>query len=96
MIRVLAGILAAATLLAAPAAMAQSGPLRIEITEGVIEPMPFAVPDFIPDNSAASSYGKQLAEVVAADEGAGLDAPVEATVLGDSQEIALVSAAKDE
>ncbi|HCT35016.1 MAG TPA: Tol-Pal system protein TolB, partial [Sulfitobacter sp.] len=28
----------------ASVAQAQDGPLRIEITEGVIEPLPFAVP----------------------------------------------------
>jgi TolB protein len=27
-------------------AEAQQGPLRIEITEGVIEPLPFAIPEF--------------------------------------------------
>jgi len=48
-------------------AFAQQGPLRIEITEGVIEPLPFAVTDFVPDSSAATEYGQQLAQVVAAD-----------------------------
>lgn len=52
----------------APAAMAQAqsdGPLRIEITEGVIEPMPFAVPDFIADNSAAQGRAEDLGRLVA-------------------------------
>ena len=42
---------------AVPASVqAQSpGPLRIEITEGVIEPLPFAVPDFIAESSAAAT-----------------------------------------
>lgn len=46
---------------------AQQGPLRIEITDGVIEPLPFAVPDFLPDNRAAGQYGQQLSRVIAAD-----------------------------
>ncbi|MEC9310987.1 MAG: Tol-Pal system protein TolB, partial [Pseudomonadota bacterium] len=33
-------------------ALAQNGPLRIEIDQGVIEPLPYAVPDFIPDDPA--------------------------------------------
>ena len=47
--------------------LAQDGPLRIDITEGVIEPMPFAVPDFVPENAAAQQLSAQLADVVAAD-----------------------------
>ena len=35
-----------------PAAAQQ--PLRIEITEGVIEPLPFAVPTFVPEGGAAA------------------------------------------
>jgi TolB protein len=58
--------LAAALLLALPA-YAQTGPLRIEITEGVIEPLPFAVPDFQPENAAAAEYAGQLSRVIASD-----------------------------
>lgn len=47
--------------------VAQSKPLRIEITEGVIEPMPFAAPIFVAENPAAAKYAKQLTEVLAAD-----------------------------
>ena len=51
----------------------RSGPLRIEITEGVIEPLPFAVPDFIAENPAAAEYAQSIARVVAADlSGTGL------------------------
>jgi TolB protein len=58
--------------LAAPAA-AQTGPLRIEITEGVIEPLPFAVPDFIAESPDAEDLARSIARVVAADlEGTGL------------------------
>ncbi len=45
---------------------AQAQPLRLQITEGVIEPMPFAMPAFVPENSAGSEYSDRLARVVAA------------------------------
>ena len=48
-------------------ALAQSGPLRIEITEGVIEPLPFAVPDFVAENAAANEHASNIARVVASD-----------------------------
>ena len=44
-----------------------NGPLRIEITEGVIEPLPFAVPIFIAENAAAQDVALQLSKVVAGD-----------------------------
>lgn len=47
--------------------MAQNGPLRIEITEGVIEPLPFAVPDLVAETSDSAQMGQQLARVIAAD-----------------------------
>ncbi len=51
-------------LVAPPVAQAQ--PLRLQITEGVIEPMPFAMPAFVPENSAGSQFAEALARVVAA------------------------------
>ena len=64
---------ALALLLALPA---QAAPLRIEITEGVVEPLPFAVPDFIPETAAAGEWGGKLAQVVADDlNGTGLFIP---------------------
>lgn len=54
-------------------ALAQDGPLRIDITEGVIEPMPIAVPQFIAENAAAAELAANISAVVAADlEGTGL------------------------
>ncbi|MEQ9260018.1 MAG: Tol-Pal system beta propeller repeat protein TolB [Roseovarius sp.] len=55
-----------------PAGLARaqdSGPLRIEITEGVIEPLPYAVPDFVADSAAASEYATNIARVIASDLG---------------------------
>ena len=48
-------------------AVAQSGPLRIEITDGVVEPLPYAVPDFIAETSESSEMAVNLARVVADD-----------------------------
>lgn len=48
-------------------AHAQQGPLRIEITEGVIEPLPFAVPSFQPESAEAGQMAANLAQVVAQD-----------------------------
>ncbi|MDT8856854.1 Tol-Pal system beta propeller repeat protein TolB [Paracoccaceae bacterium Fryx2] len=73
--RTLTPALAVLALLAGPMpmALAQTGPLRIEITEGVIEPLPFAVPDFIAENAAAGKYAVDIARVIASDlSGTGL------------------------
>ncbi len=59
---------AAAALLpaaAAPRASAQSGPLRIEVTEGVIEPVPLAVPEFVAETSGADQHTARVARIVA-------------------------------
>ena len=58
---------ALATLSLALPATAQQGPLRIEITEGVIEPLPVAVPPFIAENPAAEEFAENIAQVIAAD-----------------------------
>jgi len=49
------------------AAAAQNGPLRIEITEGVIEPLPFAAPTFLAENPGAAEIAQAITQVVAAD-----------------------------
>ena len=69
MTRLLLALLASAAL-AAPAwdaARAQGGPLRIEITEGVVEPLPMAIPTFIAENAEAAEIARQLTEIVAGD-----------------------------
>ncbi len=55
------------------AGFAQSGPLRLEITEGVIEPLPFAIPQFIAENGGAADAAADITRVIAADlRGTGL------------------------
>ena len=54
-------------------AQAQNGPLRIEITEGVIEPLPFAVPDFVAETPGSNQISKDISRVIAEDlSGTGL------------------------
>jgi len=48
-------------------ALAQGGPLRIEITEGVVEPLPYAVPNFVAESAGAQELAQQIARVVAED-----------------------------
>ncbi|CUI00551.1 Tol-Pal system beta propeller repeat protein TolB [Leisingera aquaemixtae] len=71
---ILAALLIGASALAgAGAAAAQTGPLRIEIDQGVIEPLPYAVPDFVPETPAAAEYAAEIARVIASDlSGTGL------------------------
>ncbi|MBE0453795.1 Tol-Pal system beta propeller repeat protein TolB [Roseovarius autotrophicus] len=83
MMRSLLTLLAALTLWAFPATAQQGGPLRLELTEGVIEPMPFAVPDFVADTPAAQEFARNIARVIAADlTGTGLfrEIPAEAHI----------------
>ncbi len=61
-----AGLLAFASMVLAPvAAPAQSGPLRLEVTEGVIEPVPYAIPDFVAEDAGGQEYAARVARVVA-------------------------------
>ena len=66
-------MVAAATALAIAvgchAALAQSanGPLRIEIREGVIRPVPLAMPAFLAVSPEAEQFARDIKEVVAAD-----------------------------
>ena len=47
--------------------MAQNGPLRIEITDGVIEPLTFAVPMFEAENIEAVTIATEMSRIVATD-----------------------------
>ncbi|WP_434613810.1 Tol-Pal system beta propeller repeat protein TolB [Tabrizicola sp. M-4] len=56
-----------------PAVAQDQGPLRITITDGVIEPLPFAVPSFVAENGAAGEFAANITRVIASDlEGTGL------------------------
>ena len=66
-LRALMAILALALALPAPAAAQSPGPLRIEITDGTIEPLPFAVPTFVPRDAAAAQLSADITRVIAAD-----------------------------
>lgn len=57
---------AAFGLLPAAPVFAQDGPLRIEITDGVVEPMPFAIAKF-EDQGGAGKLASQIQQVIAAD-----------------------------
>lgn len=61
-----ASVLAIAALGAVAPAHAQDGPLRIEITDGVIEPMPFAIAAFHDEGGAGEFLG-QVQRLIAAD-----------------------------
>lgn len=73
-------LLAMPLLLVGHEAAAQNGPLRIEITDGVIEPLPFAAPDFQSETAAATELAREITRVIAADlSGTGLFREVPAT-----------------
>ena len=59
-------LLAALVVFALPT-QAQDGPLRIEITEGVIEPLPIAIPDFIAEGAGSETFARDIAQVIADD-----------------------------
>jgi len=46
---------------------AQTGPLRLRITEGVIEPMPYAAPTFLAENAEAAQIAAEISQVIRAD-----------------------------
>lgn len=49
------------------APLASAAPLRIEITDGVIEPMPFAAPTFVAETPGSEQLAQDIANVVAQD-----------------------------
>nr|WP_238941264.1 Tol-Pal system beta propeller repeat protein TolB [Jannaschia sp. Os4] len=65
MLTILSLSLALAVPATAPAA--QDGPLRLTITDGVIEPMPIAVPPFVARTPGATELAAQISQVVTAD-----------------------------
>ncbi|MEM9577760.1 MAG: Tol-Pal system beta propeller repeat protein TolB [Pseudomonadota bacterium] len=70
---ILAIFVALCGLQAGSAAAQGNGPLRIEITEGVIEPLPFALPIFEAETPDAQASAQQISQVIAEDlKGTGL------------------------
>lgn len=49
---------------AAPS-LAQQGPLRIRITDGVIEPMPFALPEFVAEGAGSGEHARNISRLIA-------------------------------
>ena len=69
-LRLLSFVLLAAV---SSASFAQDEPLRIEITDAVIEPLPVAVPEFVAETAGAGPIAADIARVVAEDlKGTGL------------------------
>jgi len=48
-------------------ASAQQPTLKIDVTGGVIEPVPFAIPEFIAENSASTAIANNITRVIAED-----------------------------
>ena len=44
--------------------LAESAPLRVTITEGVIEPLPYAAPEFIGETGASNELAIKITELV--------------------------------
>ncbi|MGJ8628194.1 MAG: Tol-Pal system beta propeller repeat protein TolB [Sulfitobacter sp.] len=65
--RILSICLAVLCAFAVPLATQAQEPLRITIDEGIIEPLPFAVPTFQPESAEAGQLANDLARVVAED-----------------------------
>lgn len=65
--RFLSICLAVLSAIAVPLMAQAQEPLRIIIDEGIIEPLPFAVPTFQPENAEAGQLANDLARVVAED-----------------------------
>ena len=73
MFRIMTLVVALVLVAGLPAHAQSQGPLRIEITEGVIEPLPFAIPVFEAETGGSAELAAQVAQVVAADlSGTGL------------------------
>lgn len=46
---------------------AQQGPLKLTIDQGIVEPLPFAVPSFVAETSGAEEWAQQISALVAQD-----------------------------
>jgi len=78
MIRLLASILTLVAALAAPIAAHAQEPLRVDITEGNLDPLPVALPDFIAVDEEFAERGADITRVIANDlASSGLFAPID-------------------
>ncbi|KCV83074.1 translocation protein TolB [Actibacterium atlanticum] len=66
MLRILSLLLVLMGLTVQPA-VAQGGPLRIVIDQGVVEPLPFAAPEFVAETPQARQLARDITAVVVAD-----------------------------
>lgn len=81
----LAAALAAVVMLVAATSPAVAE-LRIDITRGIVEPLPIAIIDFQGDGARASDIGRNMAAVISADlERSGLFAPIDPKVFIQAQ-----------
>ena len=64
---ILTALALAAAALASVPAVAQQGPLRITIDQGVVEPLPIAVPTFVAEDAGAEAITAELTRVVTDD-----------------------------
>ncbi len=70
-------VCAAAMMLAFMAAVPASAALKVDVTQGNVEPLPIAIPDFLGGQPAGSSAGRDIANVVRNDlERSGLFRPL--------------------
>ncbi|MBO6796563.1 Tol-Pal system beta propeller repeat protein TolB [Maricaulis sp.] len=78
MIRLLASILTLVAALAAPIAAHAQEPLRVDITEGNLDPLPLALPDFIAVDEEFAERGADITRVITNDlASSGLFAPID-------------------
>ena len=67
--------------------MAQNGPLRLTITDGVIEPLPFALPSFQAESVASVEMAQNISRVIADDlTGTGLFRQIPSSAFISQQE----------
>ena len=78
MIRLLASILTFVAALAVPVAAHAQEPLRVDITEGNLDPLPVALPDFIAIDEELAERGSDITRVITNDlASSGLFAPID-------------------
>ena len=78
MIRLLASILTFVAALAVPVASHAQEPLRVDITEGNLDPLPVALPDFIAIDEELAERGSDITRVITNDlASSGLFAPID-------------------